>query len=113
MINKETSFVKITLEESPYGDKGKTYDGMLGMINHWILQLQHFRQQPAQTSAGIEAIDADIAGYQEVLDSGKEENAQTFLKIKEKGYRGLMKPFKDNKAIVQHMKESGLWVEAD
>jgi hypothetical protein len=99
----------ITMEESPYGDTGAVYEGALGMMNHWVLQLETFKTQPSQTKEGLEAIDADITGYKEILASGSQENANKFLEIKTNGKRGVGLEYKDNLAIVNHMKENNLW----
>ena len=102
--------MKITIE-SPW-DNG-TYEGILGMFVHYIKQLEYFRKQKEQDDDGRAAIDADIRGYQQILDSKSEQNADTFLKIKALGHTGKMKPFRTNEDVVKHMKENGLWVEAE
>lgn len=101
--------VKITIEESPYGDSGAKYEGLLGMMNHFILQLKSFRH-PNKSSEDAAYLEADIRGYQEVLDSGSQDNAREFLRIKQKGnpLAGNQR-FENNEAVVAFMKEQGIW----
>lgn len=107
--------MKIEILESPYGDTGKTYEGMLGMIQHFRLQLISFRGQPGKTAHEEAWLEADIMGYEEILKSNSEENARAFMKIKrgpeweENGFKDL---FEDNLQIVEHLKTTGQWIEA-
>ena len=101
----------IEIEESPYGDKGAVYEGMLGMMQHFRLQLMSFRNQN-KTPAERELLEGDIAGYEEIIKSGSEANAQAFMEAK-RGARfeqgGFRELFKDNLAVVEHLKKTGKW----
>lgn len=94
--------MKITIQESPYGDSGVVYEGVLGMVQHWILQLKSFRNEN-RTQAEQEHLEADIRGYEQILESGKEDNAKVFLEIKQKG------GFPNNEEVVAFLKKNGLW----
>lgn len=98
---------QITIEESPYGDTGKVYEGMLGMFQHFRLQLISYRTQN-KTPEARQYLEDDIAGYEAVIESGLEENAQNFMKLK----KSRISPdrFKDNSAIVHYMKSTGVWI---
>lgn len=96
----------IEIEESPFGDTGAVYKGLLGMVNHFKLQLTSYRS-PLKTKEESEYLERDIAGYDEILKSNSEENAQAFMKAK---VNPPVKPrFSDNLAIVNYLKEKGLW----
>jgi hypothetical protein len=47
------------VEVSPYGDSGKTYNGIAEFVQHWILQLEHFRPQHLKNPAHLAWIDRD------------------------------------------------------
>lgn len=101
--------MKIEIEESPYGDKGATYEGMLGMINHFVLQLKYFRDQ-LKTPEERAYLEADIEGYEMILKSNSEKNANTFMKLKHQdrlNKKGRIYP--NNTALVNHMKATGAW----
>ena len=101
--------MKITTEESPYGDSGAVYDGMLGMMQHYILQLKSFRS-PKKTKEESEHLEADIAGYEEVLKSGSEKNAEMFMQTKHRSHvDGIRIVFKNNLEVVQYLKSIGRW----
>ena len=100
--------MEIKIEESPYGDKGAVYTGLLGMIQHFRLQLIHYRKQD-KTKEEREYLEQDIKGYEMILDSGSEKNAVNFLDLKDQERRGLQKAFKDNVAVIEFMKANNLW----
>lgn len=107
--------MKIEIEQSPYGDTGKTYEGMLGMINHFLLQLESFRPQWLNDPEHLAYIDRDIAGYKELLTTN-EETVQAWMTLKRGGKPGRPASeddhyirWPDNLAIVEHMKASGAW----
>lgn len=98
--------MKITIEASPFGDAGEVYEGEIGMFKHFRLQLISYRDQP-KTKEQREHLEADIAGYDEVIASGKEENARAFLVNKrDENHRDK---FKNNLELVQFLKDSGQW----
>jgi len=99
--------MNITLEKSPYGDEGTTYSGALGMFQHYILQLKSFRVQD-KTKEEREHLESDIRGYEEVLASGSEKNAENFLKIKQEA-RAIGVRFKNNEDVIKYMKDKNLW----
>lgn len=98
--------MEIKIEESPYGDSGAVYDGMLGMCQHWILQLKSFRTQN-KTKEERDYLEADIRGYEAILESGSQDVAIRFMEIKHTRRREL--GLKDNEMIVDYMKANGLW----
>jgi len=97
-----------TIEESPYGDTGAVYEGALGIMQHFHLQLISFRPQE-KTEEERAYLEADIAGYEEIIKSGKEENAQLFMQHKRDPETHLPR-FKNNLAVIAYLKEQGLWV---
>ena len=99
--------IKITIEESPYGDTGSEYEGMLGMMNHFLLQLKSFRTQQ-KTTEEREYLEADIRGYEQILASGSQNIARAFVKLKQDAARSGAR-FENNEAVIRHMKENGLW----
>ena len=103
------SEIEVEIEESPYGDKGKTYKGYLGMMNHWILQLQSFRS-PTKSKEEAEYLEADIRGYEEVLKSGHEQNAINFMNEKHQA-RVAGRRHADNECIVAYLKENKRWID--
>lgn len=101
----------ITIEESPFGDKGVVYEGDLGMIQHFRLQLISYRTQNL-TKKERAALEADIKGYEMLLESKSEKNAQVFIEAKrgekfEKG--GFKELFKNNIEVIEHLKATGNW----
>lgn len=100
--------VKIKIERSPYGDSGAEYDGLLGMMQHFRLQLMSFRGQQ-KTKEDRERLEADIAGYDEIIKSASEENARAFLEHKRSGPPNFEEKFKDSLTVIGHIKTQGLW----
>ena len=106
--------MRIEIEESPYGDKGQVYEGMLGMIQHFRLQLISFRSQN-KTPEERQHLEDDIRGYEIILASGSESNAQAFMEAKrgrrfeENGFKPL---FKNNLEVIEFCKKSGTWSES-
>ncbi|MGZ3742737.1 MAG: hypothetical protein ACXVB1_00155 [Pseudobdellovibrionaceae bacterium] len=101
--------MEVKIEQSPYGDSGAIYHGHLGMFNHYLLQLKHFRKLN-KTKEEREYLEADIRGYEAILHSNSEENALKFLEVKREA-RNAGKRFANNEKIVEHMKQAGLWKE--
>ena len=100
--------MKIIMEKSPYGDEGKVYEGTLGMLNHFVLQLESFRS-PTKTKEQAEYLELDIKGYKRILESNSEKNADNFMKIKdEERLTGIYK-FANNNEIVDHLIKENLW----
>lgn len=99
--------MKVTIEQSPYGDTGKTYEGLLGMINHYILQLENFRPQHVNSPDRLAHLERDIAGYKELLKTD-EDTVNRFMKAKHE-WTDTLRRFKDNLEIVEHMKANGEW----
>lgn len=103
--------MKIEIEESPYGDKGAVYEGMLGMIQHFRLQLMSFRSQD-KTPKERQHLEDDIEGYEIILASKSEKNAQAFMEAKrgerfrQNGFRSL---FKNNLEVIEFCKKNGTW----
>lgn len=100
--------IQVTIEKSPYGDAGAVYDGMLGMMQHYILQLSSFRSQQ-HTDEERAYLEADIRGYKEIVKAGKQSNARKFMEIKHESRMTGKEKFANNEKIVEHMKASGLW----
>lgn len=99
--------MEIKIEKSPFGDEGVTYTGQLAMFNHFRLQLISYRTQD-KTPEERAYLEADIAGYDEILKSGHEENAQEFMKNKRDPATYLNR-FKDNLSLVNWLKANGKW----
>lgn len=97
----------ITIVRSPFGDEGVVYNGYLGLINHFILQLKSYRALP-KTTEEREYLEMDIAGYEELLAKGSEEIVNSFINIKQRA-RASGKPFKNNLEIIDGMKMMKLW----
>lgn len=100
--------MKIKIEQSPYGDTGVEYDGLLGMMQHFRLQLMSFRNQP-KTQEERDYLEADIAGYEEIIKSKSHENARLFIEYKRSGPPDFEEKFANNLAVVDHLKAIGLW----
>lgn len=100
--------IKIEIEESPYGDTGTVYDGLLGMMQHFRLQLISFRS-PTKTPEEAEYLEADIRGYDEIIKSKSQDNAEAFMELKSESRRGRRPGFRNNEEIVNHLKAEGKW----
>lgn len=98
--------MKIKIEESPFGDTGVTYHGQLGMMQHFRLQLISYRSQN-KTPEQRAYLEADIAGYEEVIASGSEENALAFIANKRDA--GRHNRFANNTELVKWLKAQGIW----
>lgn len=103
--------MKVTIEKSPFGDEGAVYEGSLGLLQHFRLQLISYRSQN-KTKEAREFLEADIKGYEEVLESKSENNAQAFMEAK-RGRRfeakGFEELFKNNREVVAWLKANGKW----
>jgi len=98
--------MKIKIEESPFGDAGKEYDGTLGMFQHFRLQLISYRNQN-KTPDERAHLEADIAGYEEVIATGSEETARNFLKYKrDEKHRSRCA---NNLELNKWLKDNGHW----
>lgn len=100
--------MKIIIEKSPYGDEGKTYDGILGMFNHYILQLESFRSH-TKTKEERDYLEADILGYKRILESNSHANAENFMKTKNEERMTGVRKFANNNEIVEHLIKENLW----
>ncbi len=101
--------MKIEIEQSPYGDTGAVYEGLLGMMNHYILQLKSFRTQN-KTPEERAHLEADIRGYEEILKSGSQANARKFMEAKQGWIENAsMKRFENNEKVIEYLKVTGLW----
>ena len=94
--------------ESPYGDAGAVYSGTLGMIEHFRLQLVSFRGQD-KTAAEQEYLERDIKGYERILASNNEANANAFLRRKSESRRSAVK-YKDNIDVIDSLIAEGVWL---
>lgn len=99
--------IETLIEESPFGDTGARYSGMLGMTQHFLLQLKSYRLQ-RKTIEAREHLEADIRGYEEILKSSSEENASNFYKIK-RGAIEAGERFANNERVIEQMKSKGIW----
>jgi hypothetical protein len=111
---KEIVFVSrdedtIEVQESPYGDAGTTYTGYLGMLNHFRLQLVSFRELP-KTKKELEYLNRDIAGYDMILASNNENNAEEFI-VRKSEARKFGSKYADNLAVIEAIKADGKWKE--
>ena len=95
--------MKVTIQ-APWTKEPQSFEGMLGLIAHAKGQLLFF-----QKKKDTEHIRRDIRGYDFILESDNELNARNFLEIKAK-FRSTDKRFKDNLAVIAHLKIKGLWV---
>jgi len=75
----------------------------LGCIRQFISQLEFIKGHSPS-----EGVERDLAGYQMVLDTGREEVAKIFCKVKDTARRERQ-PFKDNLTIVDTIKTMGKW----
>jgi hypothetical protein len=101
--------MKITIEQSPYGDTGAVYEGALGMMQHFKLQLESFRH-PDKSPEDAKALEDDILGYVEILNSKSEKNADNFLRLKAGDRVSANRRFSNNLDVIKHLKDSGLWI---
>lgn len=100
-------FKSITVD-APWTNGEQEFKGMLGFFQQTKMQLLHYQQQP---NGDTEAIRADIAGYDEILKSGKEENARAFMELKSEARRSTNPLYgKGNLGIVNALKEQGKWI---
>lgn len=93
---------------SPYGDQGTTYVGELDFLRHTLLQLKYYLKTQKRTPQQLAHLKADIKGYEELIETGSEENASVFLRMKHEAMKGGLR-FPNNLAIIQHMKNEGIW----
>lgn len=99
---------KLHVDQSPFGDSGTTYEGMLGVLNHLLLQLKSYRKIK-KTQAERDYLETDIAAYEEIINSGSETNAQVFIKTKQEDRLGKVRKFKNNRDVINFLKETGKW----
>lgn len=91
--------------EAPWTDGEETFEGALGMMAQFKKQLLYFQEQN-----DTESIRNDIAGYDLILKSKSEDNAQNFLKFKVDSLCGEIDvKFKNNLEVVKYLKEKGEW----
>jgi hypothetical protein len=95
--------MKITIEQSPYGDTGAVYEGALGMMQHFRLQLISFRGKSPDT----DGLEQDILGYEAVIASGSEKNANAFLEYKRD--ENHVERCANNFELVEWLKANGHW----
>lgn len=85
----------------------KTYEGMLGFIQQTKEQLLFYKKQGNNS----EHINKDIEGYDAILNSGKEENVDSFMELKTAIKIGKSDlKLKNNMEIVEHLKKIGKWI---
>ena len=96
--------MEIKIAKSPYGDAGTTYTGMLGMTNFFKLQLISFRSQE-KTDAERQHLEADISGYDEILQRNNEDDACAFYILKQHADSD----FENNMEVIKELKRTGAW----
>ena len=91
--------------DAPWTNGPKTYVGMLAFLGQAREQLLYFQKQK-----DTEHIRRDIEGYEMILKSESEQNANRFIELKQNAVR-VGNRFKDNLAVIEEMKRDGSWQE--
>lgn len=97
-----------TTINAPWTNGDEVFTGMLGFIKQAKDQLLYF-----QKKGDTPALQKDIAGYDEILKSGREANARVFMEFKDEARRNLSKTYANNLLIVQAMKDQGKWKDKE
>lgn len=107
---KKTATFSFDLKTGAATAKAEWGDGDLstqrGLLAHVIKQLEYFLRTGG--SPNPEYTRRDLQGYKEVWDTGSETLADLFFKTKDDARKKGI-PFKDNLAVIAHIKMRGLW----
>lgn len=98
----ETGEMKV---KGPWGEDEPS--GMLGFIKTAKKQIQFYIDN--DITPNPEAAKRDIEGYDIILNTGIEENAHNFLKLKAESRCGRDVAIRDNHHAIEILKERGLW----
>lgn len=88
---------------APWTEGAITFKGCLGFIQQTKAQLLFYQKQN-----DTEHIRKDIEGYDLILESNSEENAENFLEVKME-HRFAGKKFANNLEVIEHLKKEGKW----
>jgi hypothetical protein len=103
-IEMETSTYEI---DAPWDHVKLAFEDNLGMIEHFIKQLEYFVE--AGVSQNPEATRQDIEGYKMVWVRGNQNLAGRFLERKSDARKKSGKMFIRNLDVIAAMKENGEW----
>jgi len=103
-IEMETSTYEI---DAPWDHVKLAFEDNLGMIEHFIKQLEYFLN--AGVSPNTEATRQDIEGYKMVWARGNQNLAGRFLERKSDARRKSGTMFIRNLDVIAAMKENGEW----
>lgn len=91
--------------DAPWTNGPQEYVGMLAFLGQAREQLLFFQKEK-----NTEHIRNDIEGYELILKSGQEANANRFLELKQNALR-VGNRFENNLAVIDIMKKDGSWLE--
>lgn len=83
------------------------FNDPLDMFKQFLEQLESMRGSH-QTKEQSDYLEADIRGYKEVIESGSAKNAEAFMAAKKDAILRNHR-FKNNEAIVEHLKSIDHW----
>jgi hypothetical protein len=98
----------VTSLEAPWGTY-ENLDTYLAFMSQLCDQLRYLLER--NQSPNPEYTKIDLLAYEEVLATGNEYLAELFLKIKDDARR-QGKRYKDNRAVIDAIKQSGEWAKA-
>jgi len=78
-----------------------------GLIKYGLIQLKYLQKHQKDT----EYIRNDISGYEQLLATKNVEESCRIFTITKQDANSTGKRFKDNLAVVEHLKKNGLWNE--
>lgn len=100
--------LKLTID-APWTNGPKEYVGPLAFIAQTREQLLYYKKQQIERHGKATThLLNDIEGYEVILKSNSTSNADVFMQIKQ-NFRGKRKPFKDNLAVIDHMRKHDFW----
>jgi len=95
-----------TTVNAPWTNGEEKFEGLLGFLQQCKSQLLYYKSKGNVTQHLLD----DIAGYDEILNSGSETNARTFIEIKRTIRLGKSDlNFSTNLELVAHMKKENRW----
>lgn len=98
-----------TVVSSEWDKPGIKRTGCLGLMEHTLLQLKSYRQLN-KTPEKRQHLEDDISGYEMILATGSEKNAEHFFELKAKSIK-MREPFKNNLEVIKALKNAGIWYE--
>lgn len=94
--------MKVTIS-APWTNGDQEFSDMLGFISQIKMQLEYFRKNGNES----QSLKNDLEGYEEILKSKSEKNAEKFLE--EKHDRRMTGMPCDNLTVIKYLKETNQW----